>query len=55
MKIVRNPESTPHSAVDALAVDHYRSKQYWVEFKNDLLTPDRWESIWLNAQRHGAG
>ena len=55
MKMVRNPESSPLRAVDALAFDHYRSKQHWMEFKDDLLTPDRWESSWLNAQRHGAG
>ena len=37
MKMVRNPEGTPLSAADALAVDHYRSKQHWVEFNDDLL------------------
>ena len=37
MKMVRNPESYRLSEVDALAVDHYRSKQHWVEFKDDLL------------------
>ena len=39
-----NPEGTPHSAADALAVDHYRSKQHWVEFNDDLLD-DRPEGI----------
>ena len=37
MKMVRNPESSPLRAVDALAFDHYRSKQHWVEFKEDVL------------------
>ena len=37
MKMMRNPESSTLSAVDALAVDHYRSKQHWVEFNDDLL------------------
>ena len=36
MKMMRNPEGTPLSAADALAVDHYRSKQHWVEFNDDL-------------------
>ena len=37
MKMVRNSEGSPLSAADALAVDHYRSKQHWVEFNDDLL------------------
>ena len=44
MKMMRNPEGTPLSAADALAVDHYRSKQHWVEF-NDGLLDDRPEGI----------
>ena len=40
MKMMRNPEGTPLNAADALAVDHYRSKQHWVEF-NDALLDDR--------------
>ena len=44
MKMVRNPERTPLSAADAMAVDHYRSKQHWVEFNDDLLD-DRPEGI----------
>ena len=44
MKMIRNPEGTPLSAADALAVDHYRSKQHWVEFDYDLLD-DRPEGI----------
>ena len=44
MKMVRNPERSPRSAADALAVDHYRSKQHWVEFNDDLLD-DRPEGI----------
>ncbi len=44
MKMMRNPEGTPLSAADALAVDHYRSKQHWVEFNDDLLD-DRPEGI----------
>ena len=39
MKMVRNPERSPVSAADAMAVDHYRSKQHWVEF-DDELTDD---------------
>ena len=44
MKMVRNPERSPVSAADAMAVDHYRSKQHWVEFNDDLLD-DRSEGI----------
>ena len=44
MKMVRNPERSPLSEADALAVDHYRSKQHWVEFNDDLLD-DRPEGI----------
>ncbi|ABB35101.1 hypothetical protein [Synechococcus sp. CC9605] len=44
MKMMRKPEGTPLSAADALAVDYYRSKQYWVEFNDDLLD-DRPEGI----------
>ena len=44
MKMMRNPEGTPLSAADALAVDHYRRKQHWVEFNDDLLD-DRPEGI----------
>ena len=44
MKMMRNPEGTPLSAADAMAVDHYRSKQHWVEFNDDLLD-DRPEGI----------
>ena len=44
MKMVRDPERTPLSAADAMAVDHYRSKQHWVEFNDDLLD-DRPEGI----------
>ena len=44
MKMVRNSEGSPLSAADALAVDHYRSKQHWVEFNDDLLD-DRPEGI----------
>ena len=44
MKMVRNPERSPLSAADAMAVDHYRSKQHWVEFNDDLFD-DRQEGI----------
>ena len=44
MKMVRNPERSPVIAADAMAVDHYRSKQHWVEFNDDLLD-DRPEGI----------
>ena len=37
MKMVRNSEGSPLSAANDLAVDHYRSKQHWVEFTDDLL------------------
>ena len=36
MKMVRNPERSPVSAADAMGVDHYRSKQHWVEFDDEL-------------------
>ena len=44
IKMMRDPERTPLSAADAMAVDHYRSKQHWVEFNDDLLD-DRPEGI----------
>ena len=44
MKMVRDPERSPVSAADAMAVDHYRSKQHWVEFNDDLFD-DRPEEI----------
>ena len=37
MQMVRSSEGSALSPADALVVDHYRSKQYWVEFKDDLL------------------
>ena len=33
----RPAEGSALSPADALVVDHYRSKQYWVEFNDDLL------------------
>lgn len=37
MQIVRSSEGSALSPADALVVDHYRSKQQWVEFNDDLL------------------
>ena len=37
MQIVRSSEASALSPADALVVDHYRSKQHWVEFNDDLL------------------
>ena len=34
---VRSSEDSALSPADALVVDHYRSKQHWVEFNDDLL------------------
>ena len=51
MKMVRNSEGSPLSAVDALAVDHYRSKQHWVEFNDDLFDT-RPEGIDLVERSH---
>ena len=39
MQIVRSSEASALSPADALVVDHYRSKQHWVEF-DDELTDD---------------
>ena len=35
--MVRSSEGSALSQADALVVDHYRSKQHWVEFNDDLL------------------
>ncbi len=37
MQIVRSSEGSALSPADVLVVDHYRSKQQWVEFNDDLL------------------
>ena len=37
MQMVRSSENSALSPADALVVDHYRSKQQWVEFNDDLL------------------
>ena len=37
MQMVRSSEGSALSPADALVVDHYRSKQHWVEFNDDLL------------------
>ena len=37
MQMVRSSEGSALSPADALVVDHYRSKQQWVEFNDDLL------------------
>ena len=36
MRMLRSPEGCL-SAADALVVHHYRSKQHWVEFNDDLV------------------
>ena len=51
MQMVRSSESSALSPADALMVDHYRSKQHWVEFINALSTTHRKGWIWSNAQR----
>ena len=35
--MVRSSEGSALSQADALVVDHYRSKQHWVEFNDELL------------------
>ena len=37
LQMVRSSEDSALSPADALVVDHYRSKQHWVEFNDDLL------------------
>ena len=37
MQMVRSSEVSSLSPVNALVVDHYRSKHHWVEFNDDLL------------------
>ena len=37
MQMMRSSEGSALSPSDALVVDHYRSKQHWVEFNDDLL------------------
>ena len=37
MQMVRSSEGSALSPADALVVDHYRSKQHWVEFHDELL------------------
>ena len=44
MQMMRSSEGSALSPADALVVDHYRSKQHWVEFNDDLLD-DRAEGI----------
>ena len=36
IQMVRSSEDSALSTADALVVDHYRSKQHWVEFNDDL-------------------
>ena len=47
MQMVRSSEGSALSPADALVVDHYRSKQHWVEFNDDLLddTPQGMELV----------
>ena len=44
MQMVRSLEGSALSPADALVVDHYRSKQHWVEIIVELLD-DRQEGI----------
>ena len=37
MQMVRSSEGSALSPADELVVGHYRSKQHWVEFNDDLL------------------
>ena len=37
MQMMRSSEGSALSPADALVVDHYRSKQHWVEFNDDVL------------------
>ena len=37
MQMMRSSEGSALSPAAALVVDHYRSKQHWVEFNDDLL------------------
>ena len=37
MQMVRSSECSAMSTADALVVGHYRSKQHWVEFNDELL------------------
>jgi RNA polymerase sigma-B factor len=37
MQMARSSEGSALSSADSLAVHHYRSKQHWVEFNDDLL------------------
>ena len=37
IQMVRSSEDSALSPADALVVDHYRSKQHWLEFNDDLL------------------
>ena len=55
MQMARSSEGSALSPADALVVDHYSSKQHWVEFNDDLLdlTPKGMELV--DARRPGAG
>ena len=37
MRMMRSPGGSVLSPADSLVVDHYRNKQHWVEFNDDLL------------------
>ena len=37
MQMVRSSEGSALSPADALVFDHYRCKQHWVEFNDDVL------------------
>ncbi|WP_232202479.1 hypothetical protein [Synechococcus sp. WH 8109] len=52
--MVHSSECSSLSPADDPVVDHYRSKQHWVEFKDDLLD-DTPQGIDLVAQRPVAG
>ena len=42
MRMMRSPGGSVLSPADSLVVGHYRNKQHWVEFNDDLLndTPE---------------
>ena len=53
--MMRSPGGSVLSSADSLVVDHYRNKQHWVEFNDDLLN-DKPEGIeLLEVQKQVAG
>ena len=52
MQMMRSSEGSALSPADALVVDHYRSKQHWVEFNDDLVD-DRAQGMDLAERSEG--